>query len=59
MAKRWGKGWEVGLNKSLHEQDRTQQQAAEILKAECGVRHVKGSRADLCPACIEPKDEKP
>jgi hypothetical protein len=57
MAKRWGRGWEVSVNKNLHEQEKVQLQAAKLLETECGVRHEKGSRDDLCPSCIKSKRE--
>lgn len=48
---RWGRGWEVGINKSRYEQERANRRAAEILASEHGDRHVAGSRKDLCPRC--------
>lgn len=47
----WGRGWEVGVRKSIWEHERTLRIAAELLHAECGVRHETGTRKDLCPNC--------
>ncbi len=47
----WGRGWEVGVRKAIHDHEKTQAQAARILEAECGTRHARGSRKDLCPRC--------
>lgn len=52
MAK-WGRGWEVGIRREAWEQAKALEQAARILKSECGVKHQLGERRDLCPVCIE------
>ncbi len=48
---RWGKGWEVGVQKALSAQKRVRAKARAILAEEHGTRHVPGSRTDLCPKC--------
>lgn len=57
MAK-WGRGWEVGVRKSIDAHDRANEKAAKILEAECGTRHETGSRGDLCPNCIRANQRK-
>lgn len=59
MGKRWGRGWTVGINKSIAEHERAERLAAPILADEHGVRHAAGSRADLCPKCQAPPYEPP
>ena len=50
---KWGRGWEVGVRKAAYEHAVAQEKAAQLLKAECGVRHKLGERRDLCPVCID------
>lgn len=47
----WGKGGMVGVGKAIWQHQKVQEQAARILKAECGTRHQTGTRKDLCPKC--------
>lgn len=46
----WGKGWEVGVNKSIYQHRKVQEMAAMILSTECGVRHKVGTH-EMCPNC--------
>lgn len=58
---RWGRGFEVGINKEIDRQFRETLHASEILARECGTRHALGERADLCGYCEKWKleQEKP
>jgi hypothetical protein len=43
----------VSLGKAVDEHERVQRAAQDIMRSECGVRHEKGARDDLCPSCVE------
>lgn len=46
----WGRGGMVGVRKAIWKHEKTLQQAASILQAECGNRHKLGEH-ELCPKC--------
>lgn len=48
---KWGRGWEVGINKAISEHERVTQRAAEIVTAEHGRCHQPGERINLCMVC--------
>jgi len=47
----WGRGWEVGVRKAIHAQQKAEEQAARILAKECGTKHAHETRSDICPSC--------
>jgi len=50
---RRGRGWRGDVNAALHAHEEAQRTAADILTAEHGIRHLHGSRTDLCRHCIK------
>ena len=50
---RWGRGWEVGVNKAIYEHERIERQAQAMITAEHLVKHDLSEREDLCLICKE------
>ncbi len=55
----WGKGWEVGIRKSIWAHEKAMGRAAEILAQEHGTGHELGSRPDLCWKCQAEQQKSP
>lgn len=48
---RWGRGWEVGINKEIDKQRRTTMLAQRLLRADHEQGKHERKKHEMCPVC--------